>query len=68
MINNKMSLNDIHQVTASISNSLWTLRKSGELNHLTDEAFKQMYKIACKLDNDTSWAILHKSKENNNNE
>lgn len=58
MINDNMSLNDIHEVTINICNSLYRLRKNGELNHMTDDEFKEMHKLASNLDNAIAWAIL----------
>ena len=52
----KMSLNDIHEVTMDISNSLYRLRKNGNLDHLSEDEFKEIYKLASKLDSQITWA------------
>lgn len=56
-----MSLNDIHEVTKDISNSLYRLRKNGNLDHLTEDEFKEIYKLATKLDRDITWAIIYQN-------
>lgn len=56
--NNKMSLHDIHEATMHISNSLYRLRKNGNLNHLSEDEFKEIYKLASKLDSQITWAFF----------
>lgn len=59
--NRNLSLNDIHEVTNDISNSIYRLRKNGVLDHLTEDEYKEIYKLASKLNSQIAWAILFKS-------
>lgn len=59
--NRNMSLNDIHEVTNDVSNSIYRLRKSGILDHLTEDEYKEIYKLASKLNSQIAWAIAFKN-------
>ena len=61
--NKNLSLNDIHEVTNDITNSIYRLRKNGSLHHLTDDEFKQIYKLAAKLHSEIAWTILYQNAE-----
>lgn len=65
----KMTLEEILEVSANISNSIWNMRKNGELNSLTEEEFQQLYDNAGELYSSVGWAILGfvpiKNGENN---
>jgi len=61
--NKNLSLNDIHEVTNDITNSIYRLRKNGFLHHLTDDEFKQIYKLAAKLHSEIAWTILYQNAE-----
>lgn len=59
--NRNLSLNDIHEVTNDVSNSIYRLRKNGILDHLTEDEYKEIYKLASKLNSQIAWAIAFKN-------
>lgn len=59
--NRNLSLNDIHEVTNDVSNSIYRLRKNGILDHLTEDEYKEIYKLSSKLNSQIAWAIAFKN-------
>lgn len=56
-MNNNMNLNDIFTTMADISNSLWNLRKQGDLSAMDDSEFTQMYETATEFYSELGWVI-----------
>lgn len=62
-IDNNMSLDDIYYLTMDISNSIYTLRKNGDLGQLSEEEFKILYGLAYRLYNKISSTIAKESRK-----
>lgn len=56
--NNKMTLDEIHEVSADISNTLWHMRKNGELNHLSEEEFDSLRETIGDFYTGIGWALM----------
>lgn len=68
--NNKMTLNEIHEVSADISNSLWDMRKNGKLNHLSEEDFDSLQEAIGDFYTAIGWALIEcaSQKDEDSNE
>lgn len=58
-----MTLQEIMDEASNIANSMYNLRKNGQLDHITDEEYKTMRKAVIRFADDIAWTILYRNKK-----
>lgn len=68
MINDKMNKQEILDAAYGISNSLYNLRKNGEIDGLDEETYKDLRSLINDFGNGFAWEILMSNSRNREKE